>query len=104
MASDYFVHHVYFWLKDPDNHADRDRLVEGLQKLSKVSTIDMYHIGQPADTDREVIDRSYSISWLTLFRTKEAQDAYQVDPLHLQFVEDCSALWSKVVVYDSEKV
>ena len=43
-----FVHHVYFWLKNPDSKADKAKLVEGLQKLSKVRTIKMFHIGQPA--------------------------------------------------------
>lgn len=97
-----FVHHVYFWLKNAGSKADKDKLIEGLQKLSRVKTIQMFHIGQPANTNREVIDRSYSISWLTIFNSKADQDSYQTDPIHLKFVEECSGLWSKVVVYDSE--
>jgi len=104
MKKGLFVHHVYIWLKEPGNREAFDRLVAGLEKLSRVRTIQMSHIGRPADTDREVIDRSYSVSWLTLFASKADQDAYQSDPIHLKFVEECSALWSKVVVYDSEDV
>jgi len=96
-----FVHHVYFWLKNAGSATDRQKLVEGLQKLSKVKTIRSFHIGIPAGTSREVIDGSYSVSWLTLFDNKEAQDSYQTDPIHLKFVEECSSLWQKVVVYDS---
>jgi hypothetical protein len=96
-----FIHHVYFWLKNPGNKDDRDKLVEGLKKLSKVKTIRTFHIGQPAATNRDVIDRSYSLSWLVLFDDQAAQDSYQSDPIHLKFVEECSALWTKVVVYDS---
>lgn len=96
-----FVHHVYFWLKNPDSKEDKAKLLEGLQGLSKVKTIQMFHIGQPADTNREVIDRSYAISWLLLFNSKADQDSYQVDPIHLDFVKNYSHLWSKVVVYDS---
>ncbi|HYE54858.1 MAG TPA: Dabb family protein [Chitinophagaceae bacterium] len=99
-----FVHHVYFWLKNPGSKTDRDKLVEGLKKLSKVRTIKMSHIGQPADTDRPVIDRSYAVSWLVIFKNKADQDSYQSDPIHLRFVDECSALWSKVVVYDSINV
>ena len=99
-----FVHHVYFWLKNPGSKADKDKLVEGLQKLSKVRTIKMFHIGQPADTNREVIDRSYAVSWLVLFDNKADQDSYQSDPIHLKFVEECASVWNKVVVYDSEDV
>jgi hypothetical protein len=99
-----FIHHVFFWLKNPDSKADRDKLIEGLKKLSKVKTIKQSHIGQPAGTDREVIDRSYSISWMVIFKNKADQDSYQTDPIHLKFVEECSAVWSKVIVYDSEDV
>lgn len=96
-----FVHHVYFWLKNPGSLDDKTKLVEGLKKLSKVKTIKSFHIGQPAPTNRDVIDRSYSISWLALFDDQPAQDSYQSDPIHLKFVEECSALWEKVIVYDS---
>jgi hypothetical protein len=104
MAKNMFVHHVYFWLKNPQSQDDRAKLIAGLEKLSKVKGLQMFHIGQPADTNREVIDRSYAISWLTVFPDKASQDAYQVDPIHLKFVEECSSLWTKVVVYDSVDV
>ena len=96
-----FIHHVYFWLKDPDNINDLNQLVEGLKKLSAVSTIKNFHIGKPASTNRDVIDNSYIVSWLLLFDNKEDQESYQTDPIHLKFVEECSHLWSKVVVYDT---
>jgi len=96
-----FVHHVYFWLKNPDSKDDKAKLIEGLRKLSKVKTIKSFHIGQPAATNRDVIDRSYSISWLLFFDNPADQESYQTDPIHLKFVEDCSSLWTKVVVYDS---
>jgi hypothetical protein len=96
-----FVHHVYFWLKNPDSQKDRAALIAGLRKLSGAGAISQFHIGQPAGTDRDVIDTSYAVSWLLLFNTAEDQASYQTDPIHLQFVEECSPLWSKVVVYDS---
>jgi hypothetical protein len=96
-----FIHHVYFWLKNPGSKEDYNKLLEGLKGLSKVSTIHMFHIGKPADTNRDVIDRSYSVSWMLMFRNKEDQDKYQVDPIHLKFVEQYAALWSRVIVYDS---
>ena len=80
---------------------ERNQLIEGLKKLSAVTTIRNFHIGKPASTNRNVIDSSYSISWLLLFDNKEDQDSYQTDPIHLKFVEECSHLWSKVVVYDT---
>lgn len=101
MAKSMFVHHVYFWLKNPGSQEDKATLVDGLRKLTAVETIETFHIGQPADTNREVIDRSYAVSWLLVFRNKADQDVYQVHPLHIKFVEECAHLWEKVVVYDS---
>jgi hypothetical protein len=96
-----FIHHVYFWLKNTGNKEDLEKLVAGLKKLSGVKTIKQFHIGKPADTRRDVIDSSYAVSWLLLFNSKADQDSYQADPIHLKFVEECSSLWQKVVVYDS---
>jgi hypothetical protein len=98
---DIFIHHVYFWLKNADSAEDKAKLIEGLKKLSVVKTIQKFYIGKPADTNRDVIDHSYSISWMLMFKNKADQDSYQVDPIHLNFVKECSALWTKVIVYDS---
>ena len=96
-----FIHHVYFWLKNTGNAEDCNQLVEGLKKLSKVTTIKQFHIGKPADTNREVIDSSYAVSWMLIFDNDADQASYQTDPIHLKFVEECSHLWSKVTVYDA---
>lgn len=100
-ATDMFIHHVYFWLQNPGSKEDMEKLVEGLKDLSKVKNLKMFHIGKPADTNREVIERTYAISWLCIFENKEEQDKYQVDPVHLRFIDNYKHLWSKVVVYDS---
>ena len=99
-----FIHHVYFWLKNTGNMEDRDQLVEGLTKLSKATTIHQFHIGKPANTNREVIDSSYAVSWMLVFKNDADQATYQTDPIHLKFIEECSHLWSKVVVYDAVDV
>lgn len=101
LSQNLFIHHVYFWLHDPGNQEDYRALLQGLQSLTAVSSIASFHIGKPAGTDRGVIDTSYSLSWLLLFNSKENQDQYQTDPVHLKFIENCKHLWAKVVVYDS---
>lgn len=96
-----FIHHVYFWLNNTGNVSDKTALINGLQRLSEISTIRNFHIGQPASTHRPVIDTSYAVSWLVIFDNAADQDSYQTDPIHLHFIKDCAHLWSKVVVYDS---
>ncbi|MGA0558795.1 Dabb family protein [Larkinella sp. VNQ87] len=96
-----FVHHVYFYLKNPGSEADKAKLIEGLNKLAKVPTIKLVHIGTPAPTTRSVIERSYAVSWLCFFDNLMDEEIYQTHPIHLKFVEDYSSLWEKVIVYDS---
>ena len=96
-----FIHHVYFWLKNAGSAEDTEKLIAGLKKLSSVKTIASFHIGKPAGTNRDVIDSSYAVSWCLFFKNKADQDSYQTDPIHLKFVEECSSLWTKVIVYDS---
>lgn len=96
-----FIHHVFFWLRQPVTDDIRQKFEKALKKLVMVETIVSYHLGVPAATNREVIDSSYTYSLLTTFRNKKDQDIYQTHPMHLKFIEDCADLWERVVVYDS---
>ncbi len=99
------VHHVFFWLKNPDSAADKAKLIEGLNTLRKIESLRLAKIGTPAATEkRDVIDNSYSISWLNFFDDVKGHDAYQVHPTHEAFVKNYSYLWSKVVVYDAQEL
>lgn len=95
------IHHVFFWLKNPDSLEDKAMLVNGLRKLSEVKSIQYFQIGQPAATFRDVVERSYSISWLLVFADAADQESYQTDPVHLEFIENCGHLWSHVRVHDT---
>lgn len=96
-----FIHHVYFWLNNSDSPEDLKQLKAGLQKLTVIETIGMYQIGVPAATHRDVIDKSYSVSWMLMFDNLEDEEIYQHHPIHKKFVADCSHLWNKIVIYDS---
>lgn len=96
------VHHVYFWLKNRDSKDDLNQLLAGLKTLEKIESVRKIHIGVPASTEqREVVDSSYSASELIFFDDVAGQDIYQTHPIHKKFVDQCSHLWEKVIVYDS---
>ncbi len=98
-------HHVFFWLKHPGSQEDRDKLISGLRTLKQIEVVKEIRIGIPASTeDRHVIDNSYGVSELLFFKDLKDQKIYQDHPVHQKFVDDCSHLWSKVVVYDVEMV
>jgi len=96
-----FVHHVFFWLKDPKNAEARKAFEKGIQALVKVPQIQSYHIGTPVESPREVVDDSFTYSYIAFFKNGADQDVYQTHPIHLKFVEDCQHLWEKVIVYDA---
>lgn len=96
-----FVHHVFFWLKEPMNAEARKDFEKGLQGLVTVPQIQSYHIGTPVESNREVVDDSFTYSYMAFFMNKEDQTIYQTHPIHLKFIEDCQHLWEKVIVYDA---
>lgn len=96
------IHHVFFWLKNPSSKEDLNRLIEGLKTLKDIETVRKIHIGVPASTEqRSVVDASFSASELLFFDDLAGQKTYQDHPIHVRFVENCSHLWEKVIVYDS---
>lgn len=96
------LHHVFFWLKNPESAADRAKLIAGIKSLAAIETVRSFHVGVPASTEkREVVDNSYHVSELLGFDDVAGQDVYQVHPLHKKFVDEHQHLWSKVVVYDA---
>lgn len=100
-----FAHNVYIWLKQPDNEADRNAFLSSLYRFLDASEyVVTSHVGAPALSDREVVDDSFTFSIVLTFKNKADQDLYQVEPVHVTFVEESSHLWNKVLVYDSEQL
>ena len=96
------VHHVFFWLKNPESKEDLARLLEGLRTLAKIETVRAVHFGVPASTEkRDVVANSFSASEILFFDDTAGQKIYQDHPIHKKFVSDCSHLWERVVVYDA---
>ena len=95
-------HHVFFWLKNPNSKEDLAKLIAGVKSLGQIETVRAIQVAVPASTEkRAVVDSSYSVSELLMFDDVEGQNAYQLHPLHQKFVEECTHLWEKVVVFDS---
>jgi hypothetical protein len=96
------VHHVFFWLKNPESIEDRDKLVAGVKTLSKIETVRELRVGVVASTEkRDVVDNSWAVSELMFFSDLAGQATYQNHPIHLEFIKNYSHLWAKVIVYDA---
>lgn len=96
------VHHVFFWLKNPDSQEDLDALLDGIRGLAVIPQVRGIHVGVPAAVEkRDVVDSSYSASEILTFDSLEDQAAYQSHPLHDQFIADHAHRWEKVRVFDT---
>jgi hypothetical protein len=96
-------HNVYFWLKPELTAAQRAEFRRGVESLAGIKAVDKVSVGVPAKTEkRPVIDDSYDFALIVQCRDIAAQNAYQIDPLHLAFVEKFKTFWTRVQIYDSE--
>ncbi len=96
-----FVHTVFFWMKEDLTEEEAKFFESEMEKLGKTPSIHSYKWGKPAGTPRAVVDNSYTYAWIVDFTSAKEQDAYQVDPIHLAFIDKCKKLWTKVQVYDT---
>ncbi|GGM85142.1 hypothetical protein GCM10010967_16410 [Dyadobacter beijingensis] len=96
-----FIHHVFFYLKEPNNAQHEAQLLEGLYKLAKIPEIQYVHIGKPAVTNRPDLVKDYTVSWMCFFKNIIEEEIYQTHPIHVDFMRDYAHLWEKMVVYDS---
>lgn len=95
-------HMVYFTLKD--------RAPENVEAL--VAACRKYLTGHPGtvffavgtlvpDLTRPVNQTDFEVALQVVFESREAHDAYQVAPRHVQFIEENKANWAKVRVFDA---
>ncbi|ADE53064.1 Stress responsive alpha-beta barrel domain protein [Coraliomargarita akajimensis DSM 45221] len=97
-----FTHVVYFWLKNPNNAADRERFEQSIKLFMQDSKYAQTRfVGVAPKASRDVVDDSFTYSLILSFESAEAQAKYQEEVAHLRFVEECKDLWEKVIVYDA---
>ena len=98
-----FSHIVIFWT-DPRNPSAPDALIEGAKKyLAGIPGVTHFHAGKMSPSPRSVVEQGYQVGLRIQFESKAAEEAYQIHPSHLEFVEKSfKPNCVKVVVYDFE--
>ena len=96
------THSAYFWLNDGLPLEDITEFERGLESLTQIPLVMNGYFGKPADTNRSVVDRTYSYGLILQFIGTAEQNEYQGHPIHQLFVDANSWKWNKVVVYDLE--
>ncbi len=98
-----FSHIVIFWAQ-PGIPTATDQLIAGIEKyLKPIPGAVHFHAGKMVPSSRAVVDQSYQVALNIVFSDKRTQDAYQVHPLHLEFIDKVlKPNCAKVLVYDFE--
>lgn len=97
------AHHVFFTLSD-NSPAKVAELVGACKKyLTNHPGLESFDVGVlNPDLARPVNDRGYEVSLHTVFVDRAAHDAYQVEPRHIQFINEQKPNWKQVRVFDSD--
>jgi len=96
------VHSVYFWLKPELTPEQLDDFDAGLRSLTAIETVKGLHYGNPAPSDRPVVECSYTRGLVVNFNDRQELDTYAVHPVHLAFVEQFKQFWTEIRVFDVE--
>jgi hypothetical protein len=98
-----FSHVVIFWT-DPAQPNAVDELVAGANKyLKDIPGVLQFHVGRMSPSSRPVVEQTYQVALNLVFPSKQAEQAYQVHPQHIEFVEKVfKPTCKKVVIYDFE--
>jgi hypothetical protein len=98
-----FSHVVIFWTR-PEISDAADQLVAGAERyLRPIEGVLSFHVGRMSPSERGVVDQSYQVALNLIFPSKQAEQAYQIHPSHVEFVEKVfKPCCQKAVVYDFE--
>lgn len=96
-------HMVYFTLKDR-SPAAVDRLIADARKyLTGHPGTVFFAVGTLIpDLRRPVNQTDFDVALQVVFESREAHDAYQADPRHLEFIDKNKPNWERVRVFDAD--
>ena len=96
------AHMVFFTLKDRSPEG-RTALADSCHKyLADQDGIIYFSVGTIAeDVEEPVSVRDFDVSLHIVFESKEAEQAYLTDPLHLQFVDENRESFAQARVFDT---
>jgi len=96
-------HIVIFWTNPGQPNATEELIAGANKYLKNVPGVLQFHVGKMSPSPRPVVDQSYQVAMNITFPSKAAEQAYQIHPQHLEFVEKVfKPTCNKAVIYDFE--
>jgi hypothetical protein len=96
-------HIVIFWTNPGQANATEELIAGANKYLKSLPGVLQFHVGKMSPSPRPVVEQSYQVALNIIFPDKASEQAYQIHPQHLEFVEKVfKRTCNKVVVYDFE--
>ncbi len=98
-----FSHIVIFWTDPAQPNAAEELIAGANQYLQGIPGVLQFHVGKMSPSPRPVVEQSYQVALNLIFPSKAAEQAYQVHPQHIEFVEKVfKRVCNRAVIYDFE--
>ena len=96
-------HNVYFWLDESLTAEQKTSFEGGLRALFEIDVVSRGEFGTAATTpERPVTRNTFDYALVLEFESVSQHDAYQVHAEHQVFVDNFSAWFKKVRIFDTE--
>lgn len=91
-----------FWLKEPGNVADRQKLIAAAHRFSReIPEVQLLSVGQSVPQGSALLDTSFDICLIMQFDDQAAMDRYAKHPIHVQAAQEVFLpLSKKIQFYD----
>lgn len=90
------------WLKNPGDHADRQRVIEAAHRFAReIPEVQSLSVGQPHRSASALVDSSFDICLTMQFEDQAALDRYARHPVHEKAAQEVFLpLSRKILFYD----
>lgn len=76
------THIVLLWLKDPQDAAGKQKIIEATESFKQIPGVLRVAVGEPLPDTRPTVDTTYDLGIAITMRDREALAAYGPHPIH----------------------
>src|SRR5687767_12688675 len=97
------THVVLIWLKDPQDAAGKQRIIEATRTFSRIPGVRRVAVGTAVPGTQPVVDSTFDVGVAVTFSDRIALEGYGPHPIHQKAVKEVLQPLMKLVrVYDVE--
>ncbi len=102
LSETYGIKHIVLcWLKEPDNLASLNLVMEISRQLKNIAQVDDLVVGKAVASDRNIVDDSFDVGLVMNFRDHQDLEQYLVHEDHVRRVKEVLVpMCQRILVYD----